>query len=106
MEKVVARLAKADSGALVREELIGNCFCGTESRLRRGVKGGRKISANSVSPTCFGLPPVREMQFVSFLAHDLRSPTAERKSKKQMGQLAGAGQDRFYSANDSSGQNG
>ena len=39
-----------------------------------------------------GLTPIRKMQFCSFRKHDLRSPTAERKSKKQMGQLAGAGQ--------------
>ena len=87
---------------------------GTESRLRRGVKGGRKISTDSVSPTCFGCLQFAKCNFFSFHESDLRSRIAERKPKNQRGHLEvrgkleayPTGQDRFYSANDSSGQYG
>ncbi|MEI8062963.1 MAG: hypothetical protein WCH84_02755, partial [Verrucomicrobiota bacterium] len=61
--------------------------CGTESRLRRGVKGGRKISTDSEPITCFACFQFAKCNFLSFREHDLRSRTAERKPKNQMGKL-------------------
>jgi len=53
-----------------------------ESRLRRGVKGGNKISSDSVSPTCFGCLQFAKCNFFSFHESDLRSRIAERKKKE------------------------
>ena len=53
----------------------------TESRLRRGVKGGWKISAVSLPLTCLACFQFAKCNFFSFREHDLRSRTAERKKK-------------------------